>query len=113
MSAKGFIFDGFPRTIAQAEALDKILTKNNMAISKVVLLEVEEEELVKRVLGRGKESGRVDDQNEILVRNRIKLYFKETLPVAQYYKKQNKLATISGIGNVEEVYKNICDKIDE
>jgi adenylate kinase len=110
--AKGFIFDGFPRTIAQAEALDKILEKNGLAISKTIALEVEEEELVKRLLERGKDSGRVDDQNETLVRNRVKVYFKETLPVADYYKKQNKLASIVGIGEIEEIYNNICKAID-
>ncbi|TAF65323.1 MAG: adenylate kinase [Cytophagales bacterium] len=111
-NAKGFVFDGFPRTIAQAEALDNLMSKNNIKISGTVALEVDEVELTKRILERGKLSGRIDDQNETLVKNRVKVYFKETAPVADYYKKQNKFTSIQGIGEVEDIFKQICTTLD-
>ena len=102
-NAKGIIFDGFPRTTKQAEALDKLLTSHNETIDAVLSLEVEEEELVKRLLERGKTSGRVDDQNEDLIRNRVQVYRNETEVVADYYKKQDKLHVINGIGEISEI----------
>ncbi len=111
-NVKGVIFDGFPRTVPQAEALDKLLIGQNTPISGMVALEVEEEELKKRIRERGKTSGRVDDQDEEKINTRIKVYLDETIPVAKYYEKQGKYYAINGIGAVEEIFANICQKID-
>lgn len=111
--AKGFIFDGFPRTIAQAEALDELLNNKDKPITAMIALEVEEEELVKRLLERGKESGRSDDQDEKLVRSRIQEYKEKTLPVADYYDKQGKFISVNGIGEIDEIFNNLCQKIDQ
>ena len=111
--AKGFIFDGFPRTTPQAEALDALLVANNSAISGMVALEVGEEELTKRLLERGKTSGRADDQNEELIRNRVKEYNTKTAQVADYYAKQNKFSPINGIGGIDEIFANICNVVDK
>ncbi len=106
--ANGFIFDGFPRTIAQAEALDRLLTSRSLAISCMVRLKVPDEELVNRLVLRGKESGRSDD-TETVIRNRISVYSEQTLPVADYYKKQNKLNEILGVGTVEEIASRVSE----
>jgi adenylate kinase len=111
-SAKGFIFDGFPRTVAQAQALDYMLEQNQTSISCMIALEVEDEELYKRVLLRGQTSGRPDDQNETLVRKRISEYNEKTLPVADYYKGQSKFLSVYGIGEIDEIFSTICGKID-
>jgi adenylate kinase len=110
--AKGFIFDGFPRTVTQAQALDYMLSQNNTFITCMIALEVEDEELFKRVLLRGQTSGRTDDQNETLVRKRITEYNEKTLPVADYYRKQNKYISVYGIGEIDEIFSTICSKID-
>lgn len=110
-TAKGFIFDGFPRTTPQAEALDALLTANNASITGMVALEVNEEELTTRLLERGKTSGRADDQNEALIRNRVQEYNTKTAPVADYYAKQNKYSPINGIGSIDEIFANICKAI--
>ncbi|GAA0891501.1 adenylate kinase [Fulvivirga kasyanovii] len=110
--ANGFIFDGFPRTINQAEALDKLLNSKGNPISGMISLEVPFEELKKRLLERGKISGRVDDQNEEKIDNRIQVYLKETLPVSQYYKNQNKFNAIHGVGSIDDIFNNICEVID-
>lgn len=110
--AKGVIFDGFPRTVPQAEALDRLLNAQNTPISGMVALEVEEEELKKRIRERGKTSGRVDDQDEEKINTRIKVYLDETIPVAKYYEKQGKLRQINGIGAVDEIFGNISKEID-
>ncbi len=111
-SANGFIFDGFPRTVKQAEALDHLLHQNKLSISTMVALEVDFEELTKRLLLRGLESGRPDDQDESLIRKRIQEYNEKTLPVANYYQQQGKYSAINGIGNIEEIFQKICLKID-
>ncbi len=111
-SAKGFIFDGFPRTVAQAQSLDKILIANDIQIDGMIALEVEEEELTKRILLRGQTSGRADDQNETLVKQRVKEYNSKTAPVADYYSGQNKYVRINGIGTIDEIFANICQEID-
>lgn len=111
-AAKGVIFDGFPRTVPQAEALDKLLNAQNTPISGMIALEVEEEELKKRIRERGKTSDRVDDQDEEKINTRIKVYLDETIPVARFYEKQGKYHAINGIGAVEEIFANICRKID-
>ena len=110
--AKGFIFDGFPRTTAQAEALDTLLTELNTAISSMLSLQVDDKELTKRLLLRGKDSGRADDQNENIIRNRIKEYNNKTLPLKEFYGAQNKLQEIEGIGSIDEINQKLCNAID-
>ncbi len=110
--AKGIIFDGFPRTTNQAEALDQLLKSHNESINAVLSLHVDEEELVKRLLERGKTSGRVDDQKEDLIRNRVQVYRNETEIVADYYKKQDKLHVIEGVGQIDEITAAICGAVE-
>lgn len=110
--AKGFIFDGFPRTKAQAEALDALLAKRNTTITLMLALEVSEEELTKRLLLRGKDSGRADDQNTDIIKKRIDEYNSKTAAVAEYYKAQNKFKGIIGVGSIEEIFGNLCSAID-
>lgn len=112
-SAKGFIFDGFPRTTAQAEALDKLLAGNNTAVSMMLALEVDNEELTKRLLLRGKDSGRADDSNESIIRNRINEYNNKTAPLKQYYTAQNKFHAVNGIGSIDEIFAALCSLIDK
>ncbi len=111
--ANGFIFDGFPRTTAQAEALDVLLTEKKTSITVMLALEVEKEELVKRLLNRGKDSGRADDQDINVIENRIAVYNKETAVVADYYKKQGKFTPIHGMGSVSEIFDRLCAAIDK
>ncbi|MBL7917614.1 MAG: adenylate kinase [Bacteroidia bacterium] len=110
-NVKGFIFDGFPRTAAQAEALDDLLQKKGTAIHAMLALEVENEELVKRLLLRGQESGREDDKNEGIIRNRINEYNNKTLPLKEYYSAQGKFHSIKGIGTKEEIFQSLVDRI--
>jgi len=111
--ANGFIFDGFPRTLAQAEALDKLLQKLNIPIKATLALEVDNEELTKRILLRGKSSGRADDQDEATVRKRIEEYTNKTSPLKEYYKKQGKLRTVNGIGEIDEIFGALCREIEK
>lgn len=101
--AAGFLFDGFPRTVAQAEALDQLLTERSTAIDLVLALEVTEEELVRRLLNRGKTSGRSDDTDELVIRKRFSVYMQETSPVAAYYQQTGKFKSIPGEGSVDEI----------
>ena len=110
--AKGFLFDGFPRTVAQAEALDKLLSLKKTAICKVIALDVMEEELVKRLLKRGETSGRSDDTDEAVIRKRFSVYKTETEPVAEHYKAQGKLEMIKGVGTVEEIFEALRSCIE-
>lgn len=110
---KGFIFDGFPRTKAQAEALDKLLDFKETAISQVLALDVSEEEVVNRILNRGKTSGRSDDNNQEIIKNRFNIYLKETTAVAEHYKEFDKFTLIPGEGTIEEVFQALQDAIDE
>ena len=112
-SAKGFIFDGFPRTSPQAAALDTMLAEKGTAISGMLALEVPEEELEKRLLGRAATSGRADDADISIVKNRIKVYNTETAPVADYYKGQNKFAGINGVGELDEISNRLFTAIDQ
>jgi adenylate kinase len=114
-SATGFIFDGFPRTVAQAEALDTMLKENGTAISGMVALEVDEEELTKRIILRGQTAvpPRPDDQDETLVRKRVSEYNTKTKPVADFYAGQGKFASIYGIGEIEEIFGQICSVVDK
>ncbi|MBS0001208.1 MAG: adenylate kinase [Cyclobacteriaceae bacterium] len=108
----GFIFDGFPRTVMQAKALDILLENMGQAISGMIILDVDEEELKKRILLRGQSSGRTDDQDVEKINNRIRVYREETLPVAEYYQAQNKFYKIKGVGSLDEIFKDICRVID-
>jgi adenylate kinase len=110
--AKGFIFDGFPRTVAQAAALDQLLETKKSAISGMVALEVNDDELEHRLLLRGKDSGRPDDANPEVIRKRIKEYNDKTAPVADFYKNQNKFKSIYGIGSVVEIFDKIGTVVD-
>ena len=110
--AIGFIFDGFPRTAAQATALDILLQKKRTSISTMVSLEVEDNELIRRLLARGKESGRADDKNESVITNRIKEYNKKTAPLKEFYSSQNKLSEIKGIGSISEIANKLNAVID-
>ncbi|WP_027001632.1 adenylate kinase [Hugenholtzia roseola] len=111
--AKGIIFDGFPRTLAQAQALDELLQAHGQKIACLLSLEVEEGELTKRILERGKTSGRIDDQNEELVKRRVQVYRNETEIVATHYEKQGKLERINGIGEIEEITQKLKTAIDK
>jgi adenylate kinase len=108
----GFIFDGFPRTVNQAQALDALLENIGQPISGMILLEVDEEELKKRILLRAETSGRSDDQDVEKINNRIRVYREETLPVAEYYDQQGKLHKIEGVGSIEDIFQDICDTIE-
>ena len=110
-NANGFIFDGFPRTTAQAEALDKLLNKNETPITMMLSLEVDDDELMKRLLLRGKESGRPDDANPDVIRKRVDEYNSKTRPVADYYKQQNKFKGVKGIGSIDEIFDSLCMEI--
>ncbi len=110
--SKGFVFDGFPRTRAQAEALDSTLVKLGSSITVMLALEVEEEELVKRLLGRGETSGRPDDKSEEVVRKRIREYEKKTAPLKEYYEEQGKLRRIHGMGSIAEITARLTAAID-
>ena len=112
-NATGFLFDGFPRTSAQAEALDNLLEFKNAPISVMLALEVSEEELVKRLLKRGQTSGRSDDTNEQVIRARIEEYRKKTEAVADYYRQFNKVVMVKGEGSIEEIFKNLCYEIEK
>jgi adenylate kinase len=108
---KGFIFDGFPRTTAQAEALDKLLKEKGTAITMMLALEVDKQELVNRLLKRGKGSGRADDQDLSVIENRITVYNRETAVVMDYYKSQGKLRAIQGMGSIDEIFGKLCTAI--
>lgn len=111
--AKGFLFDGFPRTEAQSEALDSLLRLKKSEIGVVLALEVSEEELVKRLLNRGLTSGRSDDTNENVIKARIVEYKKKTTVVADYYQRFHKVKHIKGEGSVEEIFSALCSEIDK
>ncbi|MBR0339327.1 MAG: adenylate kinase [Alistipes sp.] len=103
----GVIFDGFPRTTAQAEAFDEILAKHGQKVAVMINMEVPEEELVKRILLRGKDSGRADDQSEAIIRNRIDIYNAQTAVVADFYRAQGKFESVPSLGTIEEVAERI------
>jgi adenylate kinase len=110
--AKGFLFDGFPRTAAQAEALDKLLELKHTSIGVMLALEVSQEELVKRLLKRGQTSDRSDDTNENVIRERIAVYHSKTSAVADYYKAFDKVVFLKGEGTIEEIFERIGKEID-
>ena len=108
----GNIFDGFPRTTAQAEAFDEILGRHGLKVDLMVYMDVPEEELVKRILLRGKDSGRADDASEEVIRNRISTYRAQTAVVADYYAAAGKYVAVNGVGTMDEVFERICTAID-
>lgn len=112
-NAIGFLFDGFPRTVAQAEALDKLLALKRTEIAMLISLEVTEDELVRRLLHRGKTSGRHDDIDEEVIRKRFAVYKNETSPVAEYYRRAGKFYSVKGEGTLEEIFNSLCKVIDK
>ncbi len=109
----GFLFDGFPRTATQAEALDKLLQLKKTSIAVMLALDVSEEELVKRLLKRGESSGRSDDTNESVIRSRIEEYETKTRAVADYYNQFSKVVHLKGEGGIDEIFNSICAEIDK
>lgn len=109
---EGYIFDGFPRTVAQAEALDALIEKMGTSISKLILLSVEDDEIVTRLLERGKTSGRSDDQKEDTIRNRINIFKNETSPVFDFYAEQEKAVQVEGLGSIDDIFARLCAEID-
>ena len=110
--ARGIIFDGFPRTITQATALDDLLVRHQTPITGMIALSVPNEELVQRIMHRGQTSGRVDDQNKAKIATRLEVYEKDTLPVAEYYRQQEKYAEINGVGDIDAIFQNIVSAIE-
>lgn len=108
----GFLFDGFPRTKAQAEALDELLKSHSTEIHVVLALDVPEEELIQRMIGRAKTSGRTDDADPEVQKKRITVYRNETLAVADHYKMFNKVLHLNGLGSVEDIFHSLCKEID-
>lgn len=111
-NATGFLFDGFPRTVAQAEALDAFAKTQNTAIHHVIALNVTEKEVRERIAKRRSIDNRVDDEEEKL-NKRIDEFFNKTIHVLPYYEKQGRLQTVNGIGNVDDIFKNICALLDK
>jgi len=109
---EGFLFDGFPRTSTQAEALDKLLELKNLSINVMLALDVTEEELIKRLVKRGETSGRPDDNNKQVIRIRIQEYHKKTSPVADHYTKANKVVLVKGEGSVDDIFNRLTKEID-
>ncbi len=110
--AKGCIFDGFPRTTVQAEEFDKIMAQHGLKVDMMIDIEVQEEELIKRILLRGKDSGRADDASEEVIRQRLEVYAAQTAVVAKYYSAQDKYAAVDGLGTMDEVFDRICQVVD-
>jgi adenylate kinase len=111
-TAKGFLFDGFPRTVAQAEALDALLTGKGSEITLVLALEVSQEELVARLLNRGKTSSRSDDRDENIIRKRLVEYENKTAIVADYYAQFDKVAKVKGEGGIDDIFQSLCAEIE-
>lgn len=109
----GYIFDGFPRTIAQAEALNVFLSEKGQKVAGLLSLKVEDSEIIKRLLERGKSSGRADDQNDSIIQNRIEVYKSETSPVFKFYAKSGQSQEIAGMGSIADVFHNLTTAIDK
>ncbi len=112
MNDKGFIFDGFPRTLSQAEGLDEIITKHDTAINGMIEISVDDEEIINRITKRAELEGREDDKNVEVIKNRINVYNREKDSVKEYYQKQNKYYKIDGIGTIDEIFDRLCSIID-
>ena len=108
----GFLFDGFPRTTAQAEALDRLLEQKNAEIGVVLALQVPDEELISRMINRARTSGRSDDADEQVQRKRLEVYLRDTLPVAKHYAQKNKVMEIHGVGTVDEIFGKLSEEIE-
>jgi adenylate kinase len=111
-AAKGFLFDGFPRTVAQAEALDALLAGKSSEITLVLALQVGQEELVARLLNRGKTSSRSDDRDETVIRKRLVEYENKTAMVADYYAQFDKVAKVKGEGSIDDIFESLCTQIE-
>ncbi len=111
-TANGFLFDGFPRTVPQAEALDKLLVHYGRSVSAMLSLEVEKEELIDRLMNRGTTSGRSDDSNRTVIENRIEVYNQKTAPLIQYYRHAGKYESINGLGSIEDITGRLKSCID-
>lgn len=109
---KGFIFDGFPRTIVQAKALDELMDKIGVGISNVISLDVADEEVIARLLKRAETEGRKDDNKET-INNRLSVYKNQTSPLLDYYDKQGKLIRVDGVGSIDDIFNSICEKLDK
>lgn len=112
-TAQGFIFDGFPRTTPQANALANFLTSKGTSISVMLALDVKEEELIKRLLLRGADSGRADDKDENIIANRIKVYNEQTAVVADFYAAEGKFEKINGVGSKDEIFSRLCNAVEK
>lgn len=110
---KGYLFDGFPRTGAQAEALDNLLELKGTGIARVLALEVSEDEITQRILQRGQSSGRSDDRDPAVIRNRFRVYLEETAPVAEHYRRSDKVVDIHGEGSIDAIFEQLCAAIEE
>lgn len=108
----GYIFDGFPRTIPQSEALDALLTEKETAVSALIMLDVPDDEIVKRILERGKTSGRKDDLDQSIIQNRISVYKKETTPVFEFYNQKDKAVKLDGVGSIEDIFGRLCAVVE-
>lgn len=108
----GYIFDGFPRTEAQAQALDELMAEKEQSIDKLLMLEVTDDEITARLLNRGKTSGRSDDQDENIIRNRINVYREETSPVFDFYAAQEKATRVDGLGSIDDIFGRLAEQID-
>lgn len=112
LDVQGYIFDGFPRTIPQAEALDNLLSSKGLQVNGLIALEVDDDEIVKRILERGKTSGRSDDSDESVIRKRINVYQDTTSIVYSYYDKFGKSYSVDGLGTIDEIFGRLTDSID-
>ncbi len=110
--ATGFIFDGFPRTVEQARALDRGLEEKNTTICRMLMLEVEKEELVKRLIQRAEVSGRPDDRDESIIENRIRVYREKTEPVISYYRNEGKYLPVNGMGDIEDIFRRLKEAVN-
>ncbi len=110
VNADGFVFDGFPRTLNQAHELDKLLNRLNHPVNQVISLEVNEEELVKRLLNRALEQGRIDDTEEV-IKNRLVQYHKHTKPLQQYYLEKGIYTEVRGVGGIDDIFESLCRAI--
>jgi len=108
---RGIIFDGYPRTIPQCEALDELLVQYGETVTRLIMLEVSDDEIIKRILSRGKTSGRSDDLDETIIQNRINVYKNETTPVFNYYLEKGKSLKIDGMGTVDDIFRRLIDMI--
>ena len=113
LDVEGYIFDGFPRTVPQADELDNLLAENGNEVTLLLMLDVPDDELVKRLLLRGETSGRADDIDEAIIRNRIEVYKNETTPVFDYYAEKGKATRVHGVGTIEEIFGRLCAEIDK